>query len=144
MKQILIKPTHILETSASWIDLIFTNQRNTFMDSGVHSSLHEKCDHQINYFKLMSILHDMSRKFRITTDLRQTQLINCCFEILDWYYLFSGETVHEQVELFNKTSLNIFHNFIPNKIILCDDKNPWMNYEIKKLIKNRKSYLCVK
>ena len=51
--------------------------------------------------------------------------------------------MHEQVELCNKTLLNIFHNFIPNKIILCDDKDPWMNYEIKKLIKNRKElFLC--
>ena len=51
--------------------------------------------------------------------------------------------MHEQVELFNKTLLNIFHNFISNKIILCDDKDPWVNYEIKKLIKNRKElFLC--
>ena len=32
--------------------------------------------------------------------------------------------------------LNIFHNFVPNKIILCDDKDPpCMNDKIKKLIK---------
>ena len=49
--------------------------------------------------------------------------------------------MNEQVELFNKTLLNIFHNFIPNKIILCDDKDPpWINNEIKKLIK-RKNWL---
>ena len=60
-------------------------------------------------------------------------------EIFDWSYLFSGKNVHEQVGLFNKTLLNIFPNFIPNKIILCDDKNsPWMNDEIKKLIKRKK------
>ena len=52
MKQILIKPTHILQTSGSWIDLIFTKKPNTIMDSGVHSSLQEKCNHQIIYFKL--------------------------------------------------------------------------------------------
>ena len=49
--------------------------------------------------------------------------------------------MHEQVELFNKTLLNIFHNFIPNKIMLCDDEDhPWMNLEITKLIK-RKNWL---
>ena len=49
--------------------------------------------------------------------------------------------MHEQVELFNKTLLNFFHNFIPNKIILCDDKDPpWMNDEVKNLIK-RKNWL---
>ena len=43
--------------------------------------------------------------------------------------------------MFNKTLLNIFQNFIPNKIIVCDDRDPpWMNDEIKKMIK-RKNWL---
>ena len=62
-------------------------------------------------------------------------------EIFDWSYLFSGKNVHEQVELFNKTLLNFFHNFISSKTILCDDKDPpCMNDEIKNLIK-RKNWL---
>ena len=65
-------------------------------------------------------------------------------EIFDWSYLFSGKNVHEQVGLFNKTLLNIFPNFIPNKIILCDDKDPpWMNDEIKKLIKRKRLAILV-
>ena len=32
--------------------------------------------------------------------------------------------MHEQVEPFNKTLLNIFHNFIHNKTILWGDKDP--------------------
>ena len=52
MKQFITEPTHILESSASCIDLIFTNQPNIVMDSGVHFSLHEKCHHQIIYSKL--------------------------------------------------------------------------------------------
>ena len=47
MKQVLTEATHIFESSASCIDLIFTNQPNIFMYSGVHSSLHKKCHHQI-------------------------------------------------------------------------------------------------
>ena len=44
--------------------------------------------------------------------------------------------------MFHKTLLNIFlHNFIPNKIIVCDDRDPsWMNDEIRKMIK-RKNWL---
>ena len=60
-------------------------------------------------------------------------------ESFDWSKLFSGKNVHKQVKLFNKTLLNIFHNFIPNKIIVCEDKDPpWMNGEIKKMIKRKK------
>ena len=34
--------------------------------------------------------------------------------------------------------LNIFHNFIPNKNIICNDKDPpWFNNQIKTLIKKK-------
>ena len=51
--------------------------------------------------------------------------------------------MHEQVEIFKKTLLNIFHNFIPNKIILWDNKDPpWMKGKIKKKKKiKRKNWL---
>ena len=40
--------------------------------------------------------------------------------------------------LFNRTILNLFHNFIPNKIILGVNRDPpWMNEKIKQLIKNK-------
>ena len=68
-----------------------------------------------------------------------TDLINHSIKSFDWSKLFSGKNVHEQVELFNKTLLNIFQNFIPNKIIVCDDRDPpWMDDEIKKMIKIKK------
>ena len=51
-KQLIIEPTHILQQSSSCIDLTFTNQPNIVMDSGVDSSLHPKCHHQIIYSKL--------------------------------------------------------------------------------------------
>ena len=42
------------------------------------------------------------------------------------------------MKLFNTTILNIFRNFIPNKVILCDDKeSPWVNDEIRLLIKQK-------
>ena len=51
MKQLILEPTHILQQSSSCIDLIFTNQPNIVMDSGVDSSLHSKYHHQIIYSK---------------------------------------------------------------------------------------------
>ena len=52
IKQVITKPTHVLESSARCIDLIFTTQPKIVMDFGVHSSLHEKCHHQIIYSRL--------------------------------------------------------------------------------------------
>ena len=46
-KQVISDPTHILESSSSCIDLIFTSQPNLVMNSGVRSSLHPNCHHQI-------------------------------------------------------------------------------------------------
>ena len=41
-----------MENSASCIVLVFTNQPNLVIDSGVHPSLHTNCHHQIVYCKL--------------------------------------------------------------------------------------------
>ena len=45
--QIIHEPTHILKSSVSCIDLIFTSQGNLVTSSGVHSSLHPNCHYQI-------------------------------------------------------------------------------------------------
>ena len=51
LKQLFQEPTHILPNSSSCIDLVFTSQPNLVMESGVHSSLHENCHHQLVYAK---------------------------------------------------------------------------------------------
>ena len=51
LQQIINEPTHIIGDSSSCIDLIFTSQPNLVMESGVHSSLHPNCHHQITYAK---------------------------------------------------------------------------------------------
>ena len=46
--------------------------------------------------------------------------------------------MHEQVIFFDKVIFNIFHNFILNKLIICDDEDIfWMNDETKTLIKKK-------
>ena len=70
----------------------------------------------------------------------QTDLINCAIDQFDWVNLFLDKNINDQVILFNRTILNIFHNFIPNKLILCDDRDPpRMNDKIKHLIKKKKA-----
>ena len=51
------------------------------------------------------------------------------------FYSFEVKNVYEQVYFFNKTILNIFHNYIPNKTILCNDKDPpWFKNETRKIL----------
>ena len=137
MKQLISEPTHILQQSSSCIDLIFTNQPNIVMDSGVDSSLHHKCHHQIIYSKLnfkIEYPHQYIRKLwnynRAETDLSNVQSKTVIGQV---YFL--GKNVHQEVEIFIKTLLNIFHSYIPNKFISCRGKDPpWINEEIKYLI----------
>ena len=54
--------------------------------------------------------------------------IKRAFELVNQNSLFSCINVHEQVVIFNQTLTNIFSNYIPNKLITTDDKDPpWMN-----------------
>ena len=74
-------------------------------------------------------------------------MLNRTIETFNWEKLFENKNVNEQLYLFNKTMLNIFHNFIPNKNIICNDKDPpWFNNHIKTLIEKKnhlfKSYMA--
>ena len=51
LHQLINEPTHLTRNASSRIDLIFTSQPNLVMESGVHSSLHENCHHQMTFAK---------------------------------------------------------------------------------------------
>ena len=52
LQQLIKEPTHVFTDSSSCIDLLFTSQSNLVIESGVHSSLHQNCNHQIIYAKI--------------------------------------------------------------------------------------------
>ena len=47
LHRLISEPTHLMGNSKSCIDLMFTDQPNLVIESGVHPSLHEHCHHQI-------------------------------------------------------------------------------------------------
>ena len=50
--------------------------------------------------------------------------------------IFNQKDINAQVVALNETILNIFCNYVPNKYITIDDKDPvWMNETIKSKIK---------
>ena len=142
LNQLTSDLTHILQLSSSCIDLIFVNQPNLVIDSGIHPSLHQNCHLQIIFCKLNLKIEYPPPYAREVWDYgkAQTDLINRAIDRFYWINLFLDKNINEQVILFNQTILNIFHNFIPNKIILCDDRDPpWMNEKIKHLINKKKA-----
>ena len=52
-------------------------------------------------------------------------VISTCFKDYDFGIteLFANRTVHQQVNLLNDIILNVFTNFVPNKVITCDDRD---------------------
>ena len=50
--QLTSQPTHLLLQTSSCVDLIFTDQPNLIVDSGLHPLLHSNCHHLITYYKL--------------------------------------------------------------------------------------------
>ena len=94
------------------------------MDSRVHPSLYSKSHGQVIYTKInLQIEYPYNREvWDYAKD--QFDLINKANKNFNWNDLFSGQDIHNQVNLFTTTILNIFGNLIPNKVILCDDKEP--------------------
>ena len=49
---------------------------------------------------------------------------------IEWEFLFGGANVNEKVDILNECLKNIFNNFIRNKIMKCNYKDPpWITDE---------------
>ena len=56
--------------------------------------------------------------------------------MINWEAMFANKSAHDQVNIFNKTLINVFLNFIPNKTVVFDDKDPpWMNEILENKVK---------
>ena len=61
-------------------------------------------------------------------------MINAAISKFNCELYFEGKNINEQLHSFNKTILNIFKNFIPNKVVTFDDGDPpWIKSQIKRL-----------
>ena len=55
---------------------------------------------------------------------------------------FQNKDINDKIKILNETLLNIFNNFIPNKVAKFDYKKPvWMNKEITLLLKKRSNLI---
>ena len=127
----IAEPTQILPTSNSCIDLLFTNQFDMALNSGVSPSIHRCCHYHMVFAKVnLKIFHPPPYNRRIWDHSNANhEAINNVIGCFDWGKAFSNVNVHTQVRLFNETLFNIFMNFVPNKLITVDD--------IKKLLKDK-------
>ena len=130
--------------SKSCIDVTFTDQPNLFLESGVHTSLHEQCHHEIVFGEL-SIRHltppPYCRRIRFY-DRADVLAIRKSIQMFHWRETIGGLSCpNQQVEMLTEILLNIFSNFIPNEVTTVKPQQaPWVTKSIKNFIrkKNRK------
>ena len=126
LHQVIKEPAHISDTFSSCIDLIFTSHPNLIIESGVHSSLHSNCHHQMIFAKfnlevvylppyVQEVLHYQDAN---------TELIRRAINEFKCQRVFLNTNVNEKMDIFKSTILNILSNFIPHEVVVCDDKDP--------------------
>ena len=124
LHQLIDSPTHILPNSSSCIDLIFCSQPNLVTSSGVRASLFPSCHHQIVYahldFKVVFPPPYQRKVWKYKS--ADVTSIQRSLSIIDWEKLFQNISIDAQVNLLNEILLNIFENFIPSKILTCNNK----------------------
>ena len=127
--------------SKSCIDLIFTNQPNLFIESGVHPSLHEQCHHQIVYGKLSVSNITLPPYIRRIWyyDKADFVAIMKSIEMFKWReHLDDIGCPNEQVKLLNEVLLNIYSNFIPNRVQTIRPRQaPWITPTVKNFLRNK-------
>ena len=96
------------------------------MESGVHSSLHPNCHHQVVFSKSnLSILFPLPYERTVWFyEKANPELIRRAINEFDWIRALSNvSTDKEVVCYFTETLLNIIHNFILHERIVCDDRD---------------------
>ena len=129
LHQLISDPTHVLLNSSSYIDLIFTDQPNLVVDSGVPYSLHPNCHHQITFSRYNLNVEYPPPYERLVWDYDKanTESIKQAVIQINWQNLFLNKDVHQQVRTLNDIAINVFSNFVPNKIVTFVDRGPpWM------------------
>ena len=126
LTQIIHEPTHLLDCSSSFIDLIFDSQDNLVTNSKVHFSLHSNCHHQIIFSKSNLKIHYPKPYECVAWDYDKANkdLITKAINAFDWDKKLSERCVNNQVLLFNEIILHVMNICIPKKMMIFNDMEP--------------------
>ena len=139
--QVIRDPTHILESSSSCIDLIFTSQPNLVMNSAVHSSLHSNCHHEIIHAKFNLEIFYPPPYERVVWhyhDANNDQIQRSISQF-NWERAFLTRVLISKFRFLMELSiLNIMTKFILHETkIFNDQEPPWINNKVKMMIQEK-------
>ena len=70
--------------------------------------------------------------------LKLVKMKSECLNNIDWHYKLSNLSATDMVSEFTSTLIGVMSRFIPNKMIMCNDKDPpWISPEIKTTVKRK-------
>ena len=126
LQQITLESTHLFPNSLSCIDFIFTDQPNLAVNTGAHCSWLPNCHYQIIYCKFNLMIEYPAPYECLVWDYKHSaeNAIVKALDQVDWNILFFNKNVHEQFSIPNVTLINVFSNFIPNKLVTFNDNDP--------------------
>ena len=114
--QIIDKPTHVINKSKTFIDLIFCTNQNVISKYGVDASVFDKCHHNIIYGKINIRVLLPPVFIREVWNYSKANVQNIQKTLdFNWRRAFESLSVDSKVDLLNEALLNIFRNYIPNK-----------------------------
>ena len=108
---------------------MFTDQPNLVVNSCVHPTLHKNCHYEIKFCKLNLKVEYSPPYERLVWDYKNADKISFrkALKQNNSEFLFQKKNVPEQDFFLNKTLLNVFSHFAPNKIVIFNDRYPpWM------------------
>ena len=141
--QTINKPTHFTNSSSSCIDLIFASN-TTYLNTGTEQSIYDKRHYNIIYGKLSFNIPLPPPYYRKLWDYKKanTEDIQRAISAFNWDMAFQNKGINDKIKILNETLLNIFNNFISNKMSKFDYKEPvWMNKEKTLLLKKNRKLL---
>ena len=121
LQQLVCEAIHFIGESKSCIDLMFANQRNLYLETGVYPTLHEQFHHHVVFAKITAFnLTPPPYKRKLWHyDQANIPAIRKSIVLYNWHWQerFQGlECPNLQVEVLNEVLTNIFSNCIPNEI----------------------------
>ena len=127
------KPTHVINTSMSCIDLIFCTNQSVISNHGVDVSIFDKCHHNIIYGKINIRVPLPSTYVQGVWEYEEANIDNIkkAISTFDWNKAFENLSVDEKVDFLNKTLFNIFR--IIYFINLYNFINIFITFQTKKL-----------
>ena len=109
LSQTINEATHILESSSSHIDHIFTTQLHLVVESGIHPSLYPNCHHRIVFSKFYLQIHylppypqELWHYKKVNTELIRREITD-----FNWDGAFLCTNMNVKISIFRNIIMNI-------------------------------------